>query len=86
METAKLSHKYQIVVPREVRKKMKLQAGSRLSIYPLDEKKAVILKYPENYVEAIRGLGKDVWRKLGGAARYIKQERASWNKKSVSIR
>lgn len=86
METAKLSQKYQIVVPRHVRKKMKLHAGSRLGIYPVDGEKAILLKYPKNYVDAMRGLGKEIWRMLGGATRYIKQERASWNKKSVSIR
>jgi AbrB family looped-hinge helix DNA binding protein len=81
METAKLSQKYQIVVPREVRKKMGLQAGSRLHLYPVDEKSALLLKHPENYVEALKGLGGDIWRKLGGANRYIKQERVSWGKK-----
>lgn len=86
METVKLSRKYQIVVPREVRRKMKIDAGSRLGVHPIDEQRAILLKYPENYVAALRGLGKEVWQTLGGGARYIKQERASWDKKSVSIR
>jgi AbrB family looped-hinge helix DNA binding protein len=86
MEIAKLSQKYQIVVPRDVRKKMKLHRGSRLGVYPVDGDRAILLKYPKNYVDAMQGLGKEVWHMLGGATRYIKQERASWIKKSVSIR
>jgi len=34
----------------------------------------------KNYVEMLKGLGKEVWRSLGGADSYIKQERASWEK------
>lgn len=34
----------------------------------------------KSYVEMLRGLGKEVWRSLGGADTYIKQERASWEK------
>ncbi len=81
METSTLSQKYQIVVPKEVRRKMRLEAGARLEIYPLDEDRAILLKYKQNRVQAMKGLGKDVWRRLGGAVRYIKQERASWGKK-----
>ena len=86
METAKLSQKYQIVVPRGIREKMKLEAGARLSIHLVDEKRAIIVKYPKNYVEAMQGLGKDVWRKLGGTRRYIKQERALWSRRSALTR
>ena len=81
METAKLSQKYQIVVPKEVRKQMHLEAGSRLEIYLLDEKRAILMKHSSASVHALKGLGKDLWRRVGGATRYIKQERASWAKK-----
>ena len=81
-----MSQKYQIVVPNEVRRRMHLEAGSRLIIYPLDEKRAILTKRPSTSVHALKGLGKDLRRALGGAARYIKQEHASWNKKSGSTR
>jgi len=86
METAKLSQKYQIVVPRDVRKKMHLQAGSRLGVYPMDKDRALLLKHPEHRTETMRGLGKEVWQTLGGGTRYIKQERSSWHRKSASTR
>jgi len=81
METVKLSQKYQIVVPKTIRQKIKLSPGSRLSFYPLDEKRVIVFKQPQNYVQAMRGLGKEVWQKLGGADAYIKRERKSWDKK-----
>ena len=86
METAKLSQKYQIVVPKEIRKRMHLEVGSQLEIYPLDERRAVLAKRPLTSVHALKGLGKDIWRIAGGAGPYIKQERASWGKKSESTR
>jgi hypothetical protein len=36
-----------------------------------------------DYVKALRGLGRDVWRELGGAEKYIHKERASWQDTSV---
>ena len=72
-----------MVVPKEVRKRLKLQAGSQLAIYPVDDYHAIITKRPKNYADALQGLGKEVWKALGGADKYIKEERASWDKKSV---
>lgn len=80
MNTAKLSKKYQIVVPREVRKQMNLRQGARVALYPLDDERAILMKYPSNHVGALKGLGAEVWRSLGGAEKYIKEERASWEK------
>ncbi len=83
MAQAKLSKKYQIVIPKEVRKKMGLGAGAQVAIYPVDEHHAVIAKSPTSYADALQGLGKEVWQALGGAEKYIKEERTSWEKKSV---
>lgn len=83
MAKARLSKKYQIVIPKEVRKKMGLEAGSQVAVYPIDERRAMLVKRPEDYVKALRGLGKEVWEALGGADKYIREERASWDKKSV---
>ncbi len=83
METTKLSKKYQIVVPKEIRQGMGLRVGERVAVYSLDRQRAVLVKYPANYVQAMKGLGKEVWKELGGALKYIKQERASWKKSLV---
>lgn len=78
MPRVKLSKKYQVVIPKEIRLKLGLQAGSIISLYPLDDKRAVLVRQPKDYVAALEGLGAEVWRSLGGADKYIKEERASW--------
>ena len=81
METAKLSRKYQIVVPKAVREKMRLRAGAKVHIYSVDEDRALLVRHPEDYVAALEGLGKEVWDALGGGDKYIREERAAWGKK-----
>ena len=78
--TTKLSHKYQVVIPKQVRERMQLKAGMTVVIHSLDEQHAVLVKHPEDYLQALRGLGKDMWRALGGGTRYIHQERATWDR------
>lgn len=77
----KVSSQYQIVVPKDVRKALGLKAGMRVDITPLDEYRAILMKRPHSMVDALQGLGKDVWKSLGGGTRYLKRERASWDKK-----
>lgn len=81
MATSKLSKKYQITVPKEVRKKLNLKKGSKVSIKGKGPDKAV-LEPVDNLVERYKGLGKKVWEKLGGADNYLKQERDSWSRKN----
>ena len=83
MEVAKLSKKYQIVVPKEVRKKMNLHVGERVAVYSVAENRAMLVRRPKSYADALQGLGKEVWEALGGADKYIRKERASWDKKSA---
>lgn len=78
MIKSKLSSKYQIVLPKAIRKRLGLQAGMMVTLQPLDDDRALITKHSKNTVQALKGLGKEIWRSLGGGARYIKNERASW--------
>jgi AbrB family looped-hinge helix DNA binding protein len=80
MTTTTLSSKYQIVIPKAIRQKMNLKAGMPITLYSLDEGRAILVKQPKKIVKTLRGLGKEVWQSLGGADTYIKQERASWDK------
>lgn len=81
MSESKLSEKYQIVVPTNVRKALGLKAGMYVGVTPLDEYRALLTRKPLSVVDALQGLGKDMWRSLGGGTRYLKKERASWDKK-----
>ena len=80
MTVTKLSKKSQMVVPKNVRQRLKLAPGAHVSLYPIDDNHAILVKYPEDPVKALKGLGKDVWKALGGAQKYIEQERNSWEK------
>lgn len=77
--TTKLSEKYQIVVPKTIRQQMHLEVGMSVTLQPLDENRAILVKQPKDYVAALSGLGQDVWKKLGGV-KYIKRERQRWDK------
>ena len=81
MKTTKISSKHQIVVPKDVREKMKLRAGDNIYIYVVDENRALLVKHPEDHVAALEGLGQEVWSTLGGGDQYIHEERSSWDKK-----
>lgn len=78
MATTTLSKKYQVVIPKEIRKRMGLHAGATIAVHALDDSKAILVKHPTDPVKAMRGLGKTVWRALGGTEKYIKAERVSW--------
>lgn len=78
MEKTTLSSKFQMVVPKNVRKKMCLKPGIQLLVYSVDSEHALIIKKPQSCVDALDGLGKDVWKKLGGADKFISKERNSW--------
>lgn len=80
MAVTTLSQKYQVVIPKEVRKKMHLAIGSKIVISSINEDTAIIYKEPEDPVDALAGLGKEMWKKLGGADAYLKRERDSWEK------
>jgi AbrB family looped-hinge helix DNA binding protein len=79
--SSKISGKYQIAIPKKVRDTMGLQVGEQVAVYAVDERRAVIARQPASYVQAMKGLGKDAWKKAGGAVQYIKKERKAWEKK-----
>ena len=80
MAKIKISSKNQIVIPSEVRERLNLKKGASVSIYAVDNNHAILLKHPaqKDYVESMVGLGKEIWDELGGADKYIKEERNSW--------
>lgn len=76
-----VSSKYQIVIPKAARKKMNLLPGMAINIQVIDSTRALIHRQPKDFVDALSGLGKEVWKSLGGGDHYLKHERAVWGKK-----
>ena len=57
MPTIKISSKFQIVIPRDVRQKLQLLSGQRLQVL---EKGGVISLVPEVGLKALKGAAKGV--------------------------
>ena len=72
MHQAKLSSKNQIVIPREVRKALRLKSGDRLLLV-VRGTMAILLPKPKNHAAAILGIARDVY-----PADHVEAERESW--------
>jgi len=72
----KLSAKYQIVIPREVRRQLGLVAGDGLLVEVRDNT-IVLVPRPRCYAKRLRGLHKEVWGRVEATA-YVKEERKGW--------
>lgn len=75
---SRLTSKCQVTVPRDIRKALHLEPGN-LVYFTVEGGQAVLRSAPESHTLALRGLGREVWRKLGGADRFLQDERDSWS-------
>lgn len=73
----RISEKYQVVIPKIIRERLKLKEGQTLHAYAVGP--GVFLtpmkKWPGDYL----GSQKDIWGKID-VAQFIDQERASWDR------
>jgi AbrB family looped-hinge helix DNA binding protein len=60
MNTVTLSTKYQLVIPREVRERLALEPGARLTVI---EKGGVLYLIPERPLAELRGVARGTRRK-----------------------
>jgi len=72
----KISSKYQIIIPREVRVKLNLKAGDKL-IIKTNNGKIVIYPQPKSYAKYTLGLGKEIWQDID-ATEYVRKEKETW--------
>lgn len=79
VSTAKLTSKYQITIPAEVRQRLGVKEGDYVDL--VDEGNQIVLKAAQgSWVERTKGLGKELWEAEGGAEAYIRRERESWER------
>lgn len=75
MPQTKISDKYQVVIPREIRKKVGFKEGQSLNVYAVADK--VVLSprkiWPDDYI----GSQKDIWKDVD-VSKYLAAERDSW--------
>ena len=60
MQTVTLSTKYQLVIPRDIRRRLDLAPGAQLTIV---EKGGILYLVPERPVEEMRGIARGTKRK-----------------------
>ena len=76
--TVKVSSKYQVVIPREIRMHLNLKPQEEVCV-GIDEKQNTITIKPKikNWAKHMRGLGREAWDSVD-VDKYIKQEREAW--------
>ena len=60
METVTLSTKYQLVIPRDIRRRLELEPGTRLTVV---EKGGILYLVPERSIRELRGIARGTSRK-----------------------
>ena len=76
-KSSRLTRKCQVTVPKEIRRALRLKEGDTV-YFAIEGGKAVLRPAPDSFAKALRGLGKDAWRSLGGGDRFLRRERESW--------
>ena len=67
-----------VLIPNDVLEIIKTKLGEEvLLVYDDDTKELALIRKPESFTKALRGLGKEMWKSVGGTD-YINQERETW--------
>ena len=73
--------KYQIVIPKEVRKKIKgIKPGAKVGIYSVNGETATIKAEPKNWLERTRGIAKEAWKDID-PIKELEKMRNEWESK-----
>lgn len=82
MQQVTVGTKYQIVIPKAIRKKVKgLKPGAKVVVRTLDDETIAVKRVEKNWIEATRGLAKEAWKGID-TTKYLKGLRDEWNRKS----
>lgn len=70
-----VSSKYQVVIPKEVRKEAGIKPGQKLNVYTANGQIMLTTdrKWPDDYIKELKGL----WKSSEIDA-FIEEERSSW--------
>lgn len=81
MQAVTIGPKYQIVIPKEVRKKLKgIKPGNKIVVGAIDENTATIKTEPKSWIEQYSGIAKEAWKGID-TTRYLKRIRDEWERK-----
>ena len=77
--TLKVGSRYQVVIPKEIRKKLNIDPHSEVLVSQEGDK-IVIWPKPKNFTQYMLGLGKEVWEGVD-ALEYVRNLRSEWGPK-----
>lgn len=81
MQQITIGTKNQIVLPKEVRKKIKgLKPGNKVMVYPLNKDTVAIKVDNSNWIETSQGIAKNAWKDIDTTA-YLDKLRDEWDEK-----
>ncbi len=79
MPLTKVSHKFQVVIPKNIRELLGISKGDTLQVYEKDDE--IVMKKVKSTeplsLKDLKGLGKEIWKNVD-VEEYIKKERESW--------
>ncbi|MBU1671954.1 MAG: AbrB/MazE/SpoVT family DNA-binding domain-containing protein [Actinobacteria bacterium] len=78
MDTATVSSKYQVVIPRQARDALGIKAGDKV-IFDYRDGVVVMLARPEDFASFMRGLGAEAWEGID-PREYLRSVREPWTK------
>lgn len=85
MQQVTVGGKYQVVIPKEVRKKIKgLKPGSKVSVYNIDEEAVAIRMGATSWVERTAGIAREAWRNIDPIAE-LEKMRDEWEERLKEI-
>lgn len=81
MQQATIGTKYQIVIPKEIRNKVKgLTPGTKVIVNSLDSQTVAIRKVEQNWVERTRGIAKEAWKNID-TTKFLEDLRNEWDRR-----
>lgn len=83
MQQVTVGTKYQIVIPKEVRKKIKnIKPGQQVKVYSEDESTIIIKVTPKNWIERTYGMMSEAWKGID-TTKYLEDLRNEWEERLV---
>lgn len=81
MQQVTVGTKYQIVIPKEVRRKIKgLKPGAKVSVYLNNENSLTIEASQKSWLERTRGIATEAWKGID-TTKYLDDLRNEWENK-----
>ncbi len=79
MPLTKVSHKFQVVIPKNIRELLGISKGDMLQVSEKDDEIVMKkIKHTEPLsLKDLKGLGKEIWENMD-VEEYVKKERESW--------